>query len=214
MSPPSALYGGRADNTASAHTRTTSVLKRTYSNSSISSSEGGDHHKRPKASPSDLSACLSELVDPGADLTSLLPDAFDAVDQSLLTMESTTAIMRDQVGEYCEVRGHPGAQVQQHRLDKIAEEQQEQREMLQSIQQEYTLQIQSNGGGGGLGGIAPGVVENVPVPVIIPPAAAAAAANIPTVAVTTSVITSANSSAGGNSTGSAQFYRGADLSPS
>lgn len=210
MSPPSASYGGRADNTASAHTRTTSVLKRTYSNSSISSSEGGDHHKRPKASPSDLSACLSELVDPGADLTSLLPDAFDAVDQSLLTMESTTAIMRDQVGEYCEVRGHPGAQVQQHRLDKIAEEQQEQREMLQSIQQEYTLQIQSNGGG-----VGAGVAENVPVQVIIPPAAAAAtAAAIPTVAVTTSVITSANSSTGGNSTGSAQFYRGADLSPS
>lgn len=213
MSPPSASYGGRADNTASAHTRTTSVLKRTYSNSSISSSEGGDNHKRPKASPSDLSACLSELVDPGADLTSLLPDAFDAVDQSLLTMESTTAIMRDQVGEYCEVRGHPGAQVQQHRLNKIAEEQQEQREMLQSIQQEYTLQIQSNGGGGG-GGIAPAaaaVVENVPIPVIIP--SAAAAADIPTVAVTTSVITSANSG-GGNSTGRAQFYRGTDLSPS
>lgn len=211
MSPPSASYGGRADNTASAHTRTTSVLKRTYSNSSISSSEGGDLHKRPKASPSDLSACLSELVDPGADLTSLLPDAFDAVDQSLLTMESTTAIMRDQVGEFCEVRSHPGAQVQQHRLVKIAEEQQEQREMLQSIQQEYTLQIQSNGGGGGGGvgaGIAPGgVVENVPV--IIPPVAAAAA-DIPTVAVTTSVITSASSTG----TGGAQFYRGADLSPS
>lgn len=209
MSPPpgSASYG-RADNTASAHTRTTSVLKRTYSNSSISSSEGGDL-KRPKASPSDLSACLSELVDPGADLTSLLPDAFDAVDQSLLTMESRTAIMRDQVGGYCEVL-HPGAQVQQQRLDKIAEEQQEQREMLQSIQQEYTLQIQSNGGGGGGAG---GIADNVPVPVIIPPVAAAAAADIPTVAVSTSVITSANSS-GNNSTGSSQFYRGADLSPS
>lgn len=198
MSPPpgsgggpmasSASYG-RADNTASAHTRTTSVLKRTYSNSSISSSEGGvfADHKRPKASPSDLSACLSELVDPGADLTSLLPDAFDAVDQSLLSMENTTALMRDQVGEY---------EVQQHRLDKIAEEQQEQREMLQSIQQEYTLQIQSNGGGVG----AP---DNV-VPVIIPPPSV----DIPTVAVTTSVITSASSA------GSSPFYRGADLSPS
>lgn len=50
-------------------------------------------------------------------MTTLLPDAFDAVDQSLLTMESTTAIMRGQVGEYEELHG---AQVQQHRLDKIA----------------------------------------------------------------------------------------------
>lgn len=55
----------RGDNTASGHTRTASVLKRTYSNSSISSSEGSEL-KRPKASPSDLSACLSELVDTGA----------------------------------------------------------------------------------------------------------------------------------------------------
>nr|AAW81958.1 putative juvenile hormone resistant protein [Culex pipiens] len=199
----------RGDNTASGHTRTTSVLKRTYSNSSISSSEGSEL-KRPKASPSDLSACLSELVDPGADLTTLLPDAFDAVDQTLLTMESTTAIMRGQVGEYEELHG---AQVQQHRLDKIAEEQQEHREMLQSIQQEYTLQIQSNGGGAG-GAVALAIGGNVgPIrridPVIMRPEGPSV--DVPAaVAVTTSVITPNN-----NSTSSSHFYhRGADLSPS
>ncbi|XP_038114601.1 aryl hydrocarbon receptor nuclear translocator 2 isoform X1 [Culex quinquefasciatus] len=202
----------RGDNTASGHTRTASVLKRTYSNSSISSSEGSEL-KRSKASPSDLSACLSELVDPGADLTTLLPDAFDAVDQSLLTMESTTAIMRGQVGEYEELHG---AQVHQHRLDKIAEEQQEHREMLQSIQQEFTLQIQSNGGGGGAAGglaVAAAGGNGGPLrridPVIMRPECPTV--NVPAaVAVTTSVITP-NS----NSTSSSQFYhRGADLSPS
>lgn len=131
-------------------------------------------------------------------MTTLLPDAFDAVDQSLLTMESTTAIMRGQVGEYEELHG---AQVQQHRLDKIAEEQQEHREMLQSIQQEYTLQIQSNGGGnvGPIRRIEP-VIMRPEGPTVDVPAA---------VAVTTSVITP-NS----NSTSSSHFYhRGADLSP-
>ncbi|KAL1386814.1 hypothetical protein pipiens_020224, partial [Culex pipiens pipiens] len=182
------------------------VLKRTYSNSSISSSEGSEL-KRPKASPSDLSACLSELVDPGADLTTLLPDAFDAVDQSLLTMESTTAIMRGQVGEYEELHG---AQVQQHRLDKIAEEQQEHREMLQSIQQEFTLQIQSNGGGAVALAAAGGNVGPIRriEPVIMRPEGPTV--DVPAaVAVTTSVITP-NS----NSTSSSHFYhRGADLSP-
>lgn len=188
------------------------MLKRTYSNSSISSPESGSFAdlKRPKASPSDLSACLSELVDPGADLTTLLPDAFEAVDQSLLTIESTTAIIRDQVGEYEELHD---AQVQQHRLDKIAEEQQEQREMLQSIQHEFTLQIQSNGSGAAVA-VAGGNGSHHRIdPVIIrpecPPAAGAAAAAA-AVAVTTSVITSSNSTSS-----SQQFYhRGADLSPS
>uniref|UniRef100_A0A1Q3FTH3 Putative aryl-hydrocarbon receptor nuclear translocator n=1 Tax=Culex tarsalis TaxID=7177 RepID=A0A1Q3FTH3_CULTA len=200
LSPPGGPAGPMAASSAS-YTRTTSVLKRTYSNSSISSPEGFAELKRPKASPSDLSACLSELVDPGADLTTLLPDAFDVVDQSLLTMESTTAIIRDQVGEYEELHE---AQVQQHRLDKIAEEQQEQREMLQSIQHEYTLQIQSNGGAAAAGGN--GGLRRID-PVIIRPEGGPPTAAAATVAVTTSVITS--------NTGSSQFYhRGADLSPS
>ncbi|XP_058833541.1 basic helix-loop-helix ARNT-like protein 1 isoform X2 [Topomyia yanbarensis] len=157
-SPPaiattSASYSriAHVDNTASGHTRTTSVLKRTYSNSSICSSydDGAGNTveyvelKRCKASPSDLSACLSNLVNPASDLTTMLPNALDAVDQSLLRMESTTAIMREQVSEY------ESLQRSQQRLDRIVEEQQEQREILQSIQQEYTYQIQSHGGTNG-----------------------------------------------------------------
>lgn len=133
------------DNTASGHTRTTSVLKRTYS-SSISGPDGSVQTteymdlKRYKASPSNLSACLSELVNPATDLTTMLPSALDAVDQSLLTMESTTALMREQVS------GYEDLQHSQQQLDRIVEEQLEQREILQSIQQEFTIQIQSNGG--------------------------------------------------------------------
>lgn len=150
---------------------------------------------------------MSELVDPGADLATLLPDAFDAVDRSLLTMESTTAMMRGQVGEYEELHG---AQVQQHRLVKIAEEQQEQREMLQSIQQEYTLQIQSNGGGGVVPAVAAAGVGHPRIePVIIRPDGGPTV-DIPaaTAAGTTSVITSSSTS------GSQFYHRGADLSPS
>ncbi|XP_053685326.1 protein trachealess-like isoform X2 [Sabethes cyaneus] len=136
------------DNTASGHTRTTSVLKRTYSNSSISSSydsagNAGDYIelKRCKTSHPDLSACLNELINPASDLTTMLPNALNAVDQSLLTIENTTALMRDQVS------GYEGLQhSQHHRLERIVEEQQEQREILQSIQQEYAFQIQTNGG--------------------------------------------------------------------
>ncbi|XP_058458401.1 circadian locomoter output cycles protein kaput-like isoform X2 [Malaya genurostris] len=135
------------DNTASGHTRTTSVLKRTYSNNSISSNydDAGNtleyiELKRCKASPSDLSACLNNLINPASDLTTMLPNALDAVDRSLLKIESTTAIMREQVS------GYGNLQHSQQRLDRIVEEQQEQREILQSIQQEYTYQIQSHGG--------------------------------------------------------------------
>lgn len=96
------------------------------------------------------------------------------------------------------------------------EEQQEHREMLQSIQQEFTLQIQSNGGGGGAAGglaVAAAGGNGGPLrridPVIMRPEGPTV--NVPAaVAVTTSVITP-NS----NSTSSSQFYhRGADLSPS
>lgn len=73
--------------------------------------------------------------------------------------------------------------------------------MLQSIQQEYTLQIQSNGGGnvGPIRRIEP-VIMRPEGPTVDVPAV---------VAVTTSVITPNN-----NSTSSSHFYhRGADLSP-
>ncbi|XP_052872443.1 aryl hydrocarbon receptor nuclear translocator homolog [Anopheles cruzii] len=138
--------------------RTTSVLKRTYSNSSINSlhsSEnfaelgevgGGDNSKRskPNAGSSELGACYNDLINPATDLSSLLPNSFDALDQSLLTMESTTAIIREQVGNYSTLH-----ESHDQRLERIVEEQQEQREMLQSIQQEYHFQIQTNGTVGG-----------------------------------------------------------------
>ncbi|XP_049541336.1 uncharacterized protein LOC125954786 isoform X1 [Anopheles darlingi] len=134
-------------------TRTTSVLKRTYSNSSISSlassenfgdfeSITGDSKRiKPSTVPTELTACYKDLINPSTDLTSFLPSSFEALDQSLLTMESTTASIREQVGNYPTLQDS-----HEQRLERIAEEQQEQREMLQSIQQEYRFQIHTNGG--------------------------------------------------------------------
>nr|ABC18327.1 putative methoprene-tolerant protein [Anopheles gambiae] len=147
-SPPAAIHGGGS--------RTTTVLKRTYSNSSINSLNSldnygdggeagtGDSGKRARMHAlgnSDLANCFSDLINPGSDLTSLLPNSFEALDQSLLTMETTTTIIRDRVS------GYSSLHESQNRLDRIVEEHQEQREMLQSIQQEYQLQMQSNGTG-------------------------------------------------------------------
>ncbi|XP_058065277.1 aryl hydrocarbon receptor nuclear translocator homolog [Anopheles bellator] len=170
LSPASSLHSQRSNahspfssvpsppTFSSGSVRTTSVLKRTYSNSSINSlhsSEnfgelgevgGGDNSKRskPNAGSSELGACYNDLINPATDLSSLLPNSFDALDQSLLTMESTTAIIREQVGNYSTLH-----ESHDQRLERIVEEQQEQREMLQSIQQEYHFQIQTNGTVGG-----------------------------------------------------------------
>uniref|UniRef100_A0A182QYH5 Methoprene-tolerant protein n=1 Tax=Anopheles farauti TaxID=69004 RepID=A0A182QYH5_9DIPT len=135
--------------------RTTTVLKRTYSNSSISSlnsldtfgdseSGAGDSKKCRMNFSTDLASCFNDLINPGSDLTSLLPTSFDMLDQSILRMETTTTIMRDRVNSYS------GLHESQDRLDRIVEAHQEQREMLQSIQEEYQLQMQSNGIGGAM----------------------------------------------------------------
>ncbi|XP_055619976.1 uncharacterized protein LOC129764676 isoform X2 [Toxorhynchites rutilus septentrionalis] len=135
-SPPaiastSASCSRNLEHTAIGYTRTTSVLKRTYSRSTggcgvdeTTNTESYTESKRYKIIPSDLSACLRKLVNPSSDLTAMLPSAFDVVDQSLVTTESMTALMRGQ------------------------EEQQEQREIFQSIQHEYTYGVQSNDTGG------------------------------------------------------------------
>lgn len=232
---PSASYS-RTANFDSTSSRTSSVLKRTYSNSSICSNDGSMSTveylelKRCKASPPDLSACLSELTNPASDLTIMLPGAFDAVDQSLRTMENTTAIMRERVSSFEDMEHS------QLRLHRIVEEQQEQREILQSIQQEYTFQIQSNGGGGG-GGAANGNGHRRPEELddeLLEGAALVRGANIvelggnanngneffssvrspmvsPTTATTASVITTSRSMSGATS---GTFYRGTDFHPS
>ncbi|XP_035792518.1 uncharacterized protein LOC118466828 isoform X3 [Anopheles albimanus] len=132
-------------------TRTTSVLKRTYSNSSISSLASSENfgdfetldskRMKPSTVPTELTACYNDLINPSTDLTAFLPNSFEALDQSLLTMESTAASIRDQVGNYPTLQD-----THEQRLERIVEEQQEQREMLQSIQQEYRFQIHTNGG--------------------------------------------------------------------
>ncbi|XP_055603947.1 hypoxia-inducible factor 3-alpha-like [Uranotaenia lowii] len=104
-------------------TRTTSVLKRTYSNSSIPNNNDDSHGghiseyfelKRCRQSATNnLSTCLSELVNPATNLITSLPNAFEAVDQSLLKMENKTAMMRDQVS------GYENLQHSQLRLNKI-----------------------------------------------------------------------------------------------
>uniref|UniRef100_A0A182SUV4 PAS domain-containing protein n=1 Tax=Anopheles maculatus TaxID=74869 RepID=A0A182SUV4_9DIPT len=156
-SPPATIHSGGSFN------RTTTVLKRTYSNSSISSlnsldnfgdgdvSTGDSKRTRMNLTNSELASCFSDLINPGTDLTALLPNSFDALDQSLLTMETTTTIIRDRVSNYSNLHES------QDRLERIVEEHQEQREMLQSIQEEYQLQMQSNGTGDAIG---PAAVHN------------------------------------------------------
>ncbi|XP_053661814.1 protein trachealess-like [Anopheles marshallii] len=153
-SPPAPVHSGSG---GSLLNRTTTVLKRTYSNSSISSlnsidtfgdsdvGTGDSKRTRMNLTNADLVHCFSDLINPGTDLTSLLPNSFDALDQSLLTMETTTTIIRDRVSSYSNLHES------QDRLEKIVEEHQEQREMLQSIQEEYQLQMQSNGTGDAIG---------------------------------------------------------------
>ncbi|XP_053674503.1 uncharacterized protein LOC128724807 [Anopheles nili] len=159
-SPPAAVYtrAGGCEGPAGgggSFSRTTTVLKRTYSNSSISSVNsvenfsdndtlvgGAVENKRTRMNlgTPDLTTCFNDLINPGTDLTSFLPSSFDALDQSLLTMETTTTIIRDRVSGYSNLHDS------QDRLERIVEEHQEQREMLQSIQEEYQMQLQSNGG--------------------------------------------------------------------
>ncbi|XP_050073624.1 uncharacterized protein LOC126561490 [Anopheles maculipalpis] len=154
-SPPATVHSG-----GSFGHRTATVLKRTFSNSSISSlnsldnygdgdvSTGDSKRTRMNLSNSELASCFSDLINPGTDLTALLPNSFEALDQSLLTMETTTTIIRDRVSNYSNLHES------QDRLDRIVEEHQEQREMLQSIQEEYQLQMQSNGTGDAIGPVA------------------------------------------------------------
>ncbi|XP_049295055.1 protein trachealess-like isoform X1 [Anopheles funestus] len=156
-SPPAALHSGSGGGLLN---RSTSVLKRTYSNSSISSlnsldtfgdgdvGTGDSKRTRMNLANTDLVNCFSDLINPGTDLTSLLPNSFDALDQSLLTMETTTTFIRDRVSNYSNLHES------QDRLERIVEEHQEQREMLQSIQEEYQLQMQSNGTGDAIGAVA------------------------------------------------------------
>uniref|UniRef100_A0A182PJJ1 Methoprene-tolerant protein n=1 Tax=Anopheles epiroticus TaxID=199890 RepID=A0A182PJJ1_9DIPT len=166
-SPPASAHGG-----GGGAGRTTTVLKRTYSNSSINSLNSLDNYgdgdvasvdsKRARMNAmgnSELANCFNDLINPGSDLTSLLPNSFDALDQSLLTMETTTTIIRDRVS------GYSSLHESHNRLERIVEEHQEQREMLQSIQEEYHLQMQSNGAGDATGaadGAVTGGAELIP----------------------------------------------------
>ncbi|KFB43800.1 putative methoprene-tolerant protein [Anopheles sinensis] len=152
-SPPSNAFS-RAETTSGGQTRTTSVLKRTYSNSSICSLTSSDNYteynslnggnpgesKRCKTGSPDLASCFNELMNPASDLTSFLPNSFDVVDQSLTLMETTTTIIREQVSNF------PNLHESHNQLERIAEEHQEQRQMLQSIQEEFQIQM-SNGVG-------------------------------------------------------------------
>lgn len=69
---PSPSGSRLVDNTANSHARSTSVLKRTYSNSSISTTDDttvghtADYlvHKRSKASPPGLDVCMNRLANP------------------------------------------------------------------------------------------------------------------------------------------------------
>uniref|UniRef100_A0A182MNT8 Methoprene-tolerant protein n=1 Tax=Anopheles culicifacies TaxID=139723 RepID=A0A182MNT8_9DIPT len=158
-SPPAAVHSGSGGGGGMLN-RTTTVLKRTYSNSSISSlnslenfgdgdvGTGDSKRTRMNLTNTDLVNCFNDLINPGSDLTSLLPNSFDALDHSLLTMETTTTIIRDRVSNYSNLHES------QDRLDRIVEEHQEQCEMLQSIQEEYQLQMQSNGTGDAIGALA------------------------------------------------------------
>uniref|UniRef100_A0AAG5DE98 Methoprene-tolerant protein n=1 Tax=Anopheles atroparvus TaxID=41427 RepID=A0AAG5DE98_ANOAO len=171
-SPPANAFQRAGDGTlvsqqqgSSGQNRTTSVLKRTHSNSCISSLTSSDNFgefngipgdgKRCKTTDAtDLSSCFNELINPASDLASFLPNSFDALDQSLLSMETTTTIIREQVSSY------PDLHESQDQLERIVEEHQEQREMLQSIQEEFQMQFNGGGSRARQGAVAGGVRGN------------------------------------------------------
>nr|AAX55681.1 putative methoprene-tolerant protein [Aedes aegypti] len=164
---PSASVSRIVDNTASGHSRSISVLKRTHSNSYLDSSDGSSigHtadfvvQKRPKINTIlDLDTCRTRLSNPATDLITMLPQAFHAVDQSLLKVDDDTAKLRAQVSGYENLQGKSLQQ-----LDSIVEASHEQRNVLQSIKQELT-QFQSNNGSNdqeGAGGRGPIVVNDL-----------------------------------------------------
>lgn len=147
---PSTSVSRAIDNTASGHSRSISVLKRTHSNSSLNSSPDGTTigqtaefvvQKRVKISTTlDLDTCRTRLSNPATDLITMLPQAFHAVDQSLMKVDGDTARLRAQVSGY---ENLPGKSL--HQLDSIVEASHEQRNVLQSIKHELT-QFQSNNG--------------------------------------------------------------------
>ncbi|XP_019543232.2 basic helix-loop-helix ARNT-like protein 1 isoform X2 [Aedes albopictus] len=154
---PSTSVSRIVDNTASGHSRSISVLKRTHSNSSCldSSSDGSTigHtadfvvQKRPKVNTIlDLDTCRTRLSNPATDLITMLPQAFHAVDQSLMKVDDDTAKLRAQVSGYENLQSKSLQQ-----LDSIVEASHEQRNVLQSIKHELT-QFQSNNGNDGEGG--------------------------------------------------------------
>ncbi|XP_062553523.1 hypoxia-inducible factor 3-alpha-like isoform X2 [Armigeres subalbatus] len=141
---PSTSISRAIDNTASGHSRSISVLKRTHSNSSPDGSSIGQTaefvvQKRAKVSTTlDLDACRTRLSNPATDLITMLPQAFHAVDQSLMKVDGDTARLRAQVSGYENLQSKS-----LHQLDSIVEASHEQRNVLQSIKHELT-QFQSN----------------------------------------------------------------------
>ncbi|GAB0092163.1 uncharacterized protein DMENIID0001_071380 [Sergentomyia squamirostris] len=153
------LYGGEtAQNqkffaTEAGH-RTSSVLKRAFSGDTMMPC--GSKRRNimdPLDAGSSGNSFIDQLNDPRSDLIHALPDSFRALDQSLMKIEDAANVLREQP--------YPVSTSNTHQLEEIMEEHQEQREMLQSIQQEFQSRIHENrnlsapavepqmGGGGG-----------------------------------------------------------------
>ncbi|XP_059614727.1 basic helix-loop-helix ARNT-like protein 1 isoform X2 [Phlebotomus argentipes] len=122
------LYGGEtAQNqrffaTEAGH-RTSSVLKRAFSGE-----PHGDVAKRRSLMDDEgtSESLIGRLSDPQSDLAQELPSSFKALDQSLMKIEDALREQR-----------YPISASNTHQLEEIIEEHQEQREILQSIQQEF-----------------------------------------------------------------------------
>lgn len=82
---------------------------------------------------------IQDLTNPSADLLQVLPNSFEALDRSLLHVESATTELKDQCNNF-----RIDASTQ-HQLDEIIEEHQEQREMLESMQSEFQAHLNNTG---------------------------------------------------------------------
>ncbi|XP_055690520.1 basic helix-loop-helix ARNT-like protein 1 isoform X2 [Lutzomyia longipalpis] len=136
------LYGSEtAQNqkffTTEAGHRASSVLKRAFGGEPLESVPKRRNLMDPMdAGCSSSGGFIEELNNPRSDLTQVLPSSFRALDQSLMKIEDAANALREQ--------SYPVSASNTHQLEEIMEEHLEQKEMLQSIQQEFHTRISEN----------------------------------------------------------------------
>ncbi|XP_055706722.1 basic helix-loop-helix ARNT-like protein 1 isoform X2 [Phlebotomus papatasi] len=140
--PEGILYGSEtAQNqtffrTEAGH-RTSSVLKRTFCGEPMMESMTKRRNlMSPGGAGSSLESSIEKINNPRNDLEQVLPPTFRDIDQSLTNIGDAVDVLNEQ--------SYLLSSSNTHQLEEIMEEQQEQRDELQSIQQEFHTIISEN----------------------------------------------------------------------